>query len=206
MIPTNIERFEEDELYKQFLSENCPEAYIPMKQELKAVTLNLNRLKDNYFKLINSKFIKSFCSQYPTKCHWITINFDDKKVISILPDLANIFKRKILSKRCFNNLKYYFTLEQRGEKIGDYYGYHIHLLSQQIKKPKSHIIREFHNSLKQYVGSAQHIDCKLYKGPNFWQDKLDYLHGVKDDSDKQLKTLNDNSFRIKYNFDNIYFN
>lgn len=163
--------------------------------------------KEEYREIVKQKFIKEVCGldpASPSKCHWITINFEDKQVSP--NDIPILMKNKILCKRCCQDKKYYYSIEQRSEIINSYSGYHVHLLIAQLKKPKSHIIREFYQALKSYVGTKQHINVKLYKGSQFWTEKLDYLNGVKDDKEKELKTENDKHFRKKYNLKNLYTN
>lgn len=196
--------YNSDEEFHKFLLDNLPETNNLSLTEIESHLWR--RAREKYLTLVKQQFFMSFKTETPHKCHWITINFDDKKCENVISDLPTIFKRRIISKRCFSGLDYYFTVEQRSEIINEYKGYHIHLLVSKLPKAKGHIIREFYTALKDYVGTPQHIDYKLYKGKQFWNDKLDYLKGDKDDAAKDLKTLNDGHFRRRYNIDPIYFN
>lgn len=199
--------YDSDEEYQRFINENLPETNVlTTADRLEYLENKYKRLNKEYYNLMKNQFLLSFKTETPHKCHWITINFNDKNVNHIIKELPTLFKRKILTKRCFNGLKYFFTVEQRSEELNKYHGYHIHLLSEKIPKPKGHIIREFYNALKDYISDKAKIDYKFYKGPTFWKDKLDYLKGIKDDSAKDLKTYNDKLFRVAYEIDELYFN
>lgn len=159
-----------------------------------------NECKAKFFKEVMGFDLKT-----PQSCHWITFNFDDRKVKDIISSIPDIIKNKILIKRICLRKRYKFSIEQRSEDTGVFRGFHAHLLIEQLKgKAKSHIQREMYSSLKDYLGTKQHIDVRLYKGPQFWQEKTDYLKGTKDDDNKFHKTMVDKLMRNKYQLQEIY--
>lgn len=161
--------------------------------------------KKSYLKIMKQKFHKAMNPEVPNKCLFITFNFDDTKLtkfgVSNLPDLM---KTKILVKRCFQKRLYYYNIEQRSEINDVYSGFHIHLLIDRPKKAPSHLKRELFQTLKGYLGNPKHIDIRYYNGCDVFREKLQYLQGIKNDDSKFAKTINDQLFRKKFQFQKIY--
>jgi len=163
--------------------------------------------KKDYYEAIRNKFLKEVVKPLvPNKLCWITINFDDTKLGAAVQQIPSMINNKLLMRRYFQNKKYYFSVEQRGEQLGVFKGFHIHLLTECLRKSPSALIREFYSSFKDYVGTKQHIDVRKYTSCQVWRDKVLYLKGEKDDPDKALKTKNDHLMRKAYKFKELYTN
>lgn len=99
--------------------------------------------------------------------------------------------------------KIYYTFEQRGEDIDSLgSGIHSHMLFFSTNS-FGQVKRDLQNTCKSIVGNPMHVDVRLYTS-EMYEDKLDYLRGVKWDPDKESKIEMDKLFRIKNNLESIY--
>lgn len=162
--------------------------------------------KEEFYSAMKKQFLKKLNPQVPNKMLFITFNFSDKHINeaggpAFIPKLL---KEKILKKKCFQNKRYYFNVEQRSEEYPIYRGYHSHLLIEKPKKAPSHVERECFKALTPFCGNIKHVNVKFYNGCSTWRDKLQYLEGEKWDEKKKKKVDLDKYFRRKYNIRMLY--
>lgn len=131
---------------------------------------------------------------------------DKKKIfwITISPppdyDLTTfINKVKSLNPETYQDLKY--NIEQRGETVEELgKGFHLHMLCKQKKNQSQKNI--INNLSSKFKLSNSSIDVKLYP-VSYYNDKVDYLKGKKNDPDKDKKIRMDILFREKYSLNFI---
>lgn len=163
--------------------------------------------KDEFYSAMKKQFLKKLNPQVPNKMIFITFNYSDQLIDDaggpgIIPKLL---KEKILKKKCFQNKRYYFNVEQRSEEYPIFKGYHTHLLIEKPKnKPPSHLHRELFTAFKEFCGNRKHIDVRYYNGCSTWREKMLYLEGEKWDPEKSKKVAIDKIFRRKYNIRKMY--
>lgn len=139
---------------------------------------------------------------------WITINPPreaDADPISFLDRVCDLLPRRKWINQC------YYSIEQRStDPDGPYTGIHAHLLvvsecpGKTVKRPaQAH--REIYSwFVKMYPTLTKPaIDLKTYP-MDFFDDKMDYLNGLKDDTLKDPKIVRDRQFRSKYGFQPVY--
>lgn len=158
------------------------------------------RCCDGYLSLLNlykeiklDKDIGSPCHNY-----FITFNFKpDTSLNTIQKLISNVTRKKWMR-------NYYYNYEQRGESMSELgKGIHVHLIVKDLPKRMSEVCRECYNTVKNYVGNKKHVNIKLTKD-EFVQDKIDYIKGIKWDSEKDLKIKFDKIFREKNNLELYY--
>lgn len=92
---------------------------------------------------------------------------------------------------------YFYSIEQRGETeetMGN--GIHSHILVEWNKKDNKYIKQFLFESCKRIVGSNMPQILNIRRiTKNVFQDKLDYLNGIKWDTEKDLKIKYDIKFR-----------
>jgi len=92
---------------------------------------------------------------------------------------------------------YLYSIEQRGETeetMGD--GIHSHILLKWNKKDNKYIKQFLYESCKRIVGSNMPQILNVRRITNeVYQDKIDYLNGIKWDAEKDLKIKYDIKFR-----------
>lgn len=136
-------------------------------------------------------------SSSPSKGVFITVNFDDKKIV---PEKIPEYMDKVIKKKWI--VEYEYTIEQRNETEGNYAGFHVHcLLTGHAQKRKSEIVREFYSSLSKYLGSKQSIDVRPVSNP---QGVIKYMQGDKKDEWKHTKVVNDKKMREHFKFKELY--
>lgn len=136
------------------------------------------------------------------KYFFVTVNFDDKKV---LPLLQNHQLDTYITKKCQKSfiLDYIYCIEQRGIVPRFFNGYHTHILFQlSKKKSKGHIIRDFYSGFKSLVGSKESIDVRdvTYSV----KEHINYVHGIKKGVEKKKKSKCDISLRNTFILFNTY--
>jgi len=135
---------------------------------------------------------------------WITINPPkeaDEDPVSFLNRITDLLSRRKWIKQC------YYSIEQRSSVEGERYtGVHSHLLVvsecpvKTVKRPaQAH--REIYSwFLSKYPSiNKPAIDLKTFP-MSYYDDKLDYIKGLKDDPDKDSKIAQDVLFRSKFGF------
>lgn len=130
---------------------------------------------------------------------FVTINFKPESTVhSILAVMSKLAARSFVK-------RYAYNIEQRGETVEEMgKGIHSHfLIATDINQ--SHLEKYIFSSVRTMVGNKRHVDVRKYS-MSLWNDKLDYIKGLKWDSDKDLKIEVDNLFREKNNIDFFYTN
>lgn len=145
------------------------------------------------------KQLKSQIKEEP-EIYWITVNPKPEATLEIiLKSIQNFCNRKAV-------IDYHYTLEQRGEsehEIG--MGIHAHLLLKWHKGQNKYVKQFLIESCKRIVGNHSNNILNIRRiTSDIYQDKLDYLHGLKWDKDKDLKIKFDKLFREKNNILDIY--
>lgn len=124
------------------------------------------------------------------KIFWITVNPPpDYDVQSFIDKCCT------LNPNTYKDCKY--TIEQRGETIKELgKGVHLHMVCRQKKnQSKKNIINNFSSKFKL---SNSCVDVKIYP-ESMYNDKVNYLKGIKDDPEKDKKIEMDKLFHEKYN-------
>ncbi len=132
------------------------------------------------------------------KAYFITINPDPKhQDAHKLVTTNNLFFTKYCT-------KYMFNIEQRGtDKYSMGKGVHSHIVC--IPKSSNNFKRLIINNYKHLVGNTKAINIKTI--PQDWyQDKTDYIKGIKWDGDKQSKIDYDIQWRQSINLQNYISN
>lgn len=123
---------------------------------------------------------------------FVTVSFDDTKVTpeTLVKEISRRLARKWVH-------QYQFCIEQRGERIDDYHGYHTHILICSNVQSKSvvHIKREVASWFKSMISGPQYVDVKKVTQDN---GLVNYMTGIKQDPEKDKKVANDVAFRLKY--------
>jgi hypothetical protein len=145
------------------------------------------------------KMLRSLVKEEP-EIYWITVNpKPDVDLDIILKSIQNFCHRKAVR-------DYQFSIEQRGEteeEIGK--GIHSHILLKWERKQNKYIKQFLIESVKRLVGnySSSIINIRRITS-DIYQDKLDYLNGLKWDKEKDQKIKMDKLFREKNNILCIY--
>lgn len=145
------------------------------------------------------KALKSLVKEEP-EIYWITVNPKPEAELEIiLKCLQNFCSRKAVR-------DYHYSIEQRGEteqELGK--GIHSHLLVKWDRKQNKYVKQFLIESVKRIVGNHNNNILNIRRiTSNIYQDKLDYLNGLKWDKDKDLKIKFDKVFREKNNILCIY--
>lgn len=132
--------------------------------------------------------------------YWITVNPKPEAQLEIImKSIQNFCNRKAVR-------DYHYTVEQRGEselEIGK--GIHAHMLLKWDRKHNKYVKQFLIESCKRIVGNHNNNILNIRRiTPDIYQDKLDYLNGLKWDKDKDLKIKFDKIFREKNNILCIY--
>lgn len=178
------------------LLQQNPHRYIEVYEALDNETrAKLDPIHNSY-----EKWYQEYKKDDGTKFLFITLNFKPNMELETIKKLMdNIVAKKWVS-------RYYYSIEQRGntkETAGE--GLHVHLILTNVNKPMSQIHKETYNTVKNYVGNKLHVDVKTYP-TKFLDEKLQYIQGLKWDSDKKEKTEMDKYFRLKNNLEMMYTN
>lgn len=168
-----------------------------IRAEYRANTPSLNELDNFYYKLKNRfQELQDNKKQF----FFVTVNFDDTKVLDELKELKFTIKKRL--QRIYIK-DYIYCIEQRGESTDCIHGYHTHILFQTNKYKKlSEIIREFYQAFKNYVSDKQKVDVKV--ASHSFEPRLKYILGKKKDKEKLKKMEIDIIFRNQYNIDPHY--
>lgn len=139
---------------------------------------------------------------------WITVNPPpeaDHDPVSFFKHVVEVLSRRKWISRA------YFNIEQRSEELnGPYSGFHVHILVvsetplKGVKRPaQAH--RELYSwFLRLYPSmNKKALDLKTFP-MDYFDDKMDYLKGLKDDPDKTEKVLADRQMRLTYEFPEYY--
>lgn len=132
--------------------------------------------------------------------YFITVNpKPDITLDALLKHVHNFCSRKSVR-------DFYYSIEQRGETeetMGT--GIHSHILLKWNKKENKYIKQFLFESCKRIVGSniPQILNIRRIT-QNVYQDKLDYLNGIKWDSEKDLKIKYDIKYREKNKISPLY--
>ena len=139
---------------------------------------------------------------------WITINPPQQADVDpalFLERIQAVLPRRKWIKSC------HYSIEQRnGVENSPHYGIHAHLLvvsecpGNTVKRPaQAH--RELYSYFVKYYPDMKKpaIDLKTFP-MDYYQDKMDYLNGLKDDTLKDPKIVQDRVFRSKYGFEPFY--
>lgn len=132
--------------------------------------------------------------------YWITVNPKPEAPLEIImKSIQNFCNRKAVR-------DYHYSIEQRGEseqEIGK--GIHAHLLLKWDKKQNKYVKQFLIESCKRIVGNHSNNILNIRRiTPDIYQDKLDYLNGLKWDKEKDLKIEFDKIFRQRNNILCIY--
>lgn len=143
--------------------------------------------------------LKLWSTQDKGSIYWITINPPPNI------DIQGFINRvhQLRERSYLPNIKYSF--EQRGEQLDEVgTGVHVHILCDKKKgvAPKN-IINNLSSFLKNYISSSSSIDVKSYP-KSYYQDKVNYLSGKKQDPDKDKKIEMDKIFRERFKLNSIY--
>lgn len=151
-------------------------------------SLMLTRMKNL---LISARPVRLASLEY-----FVTISFDDSK---IEPEKIPKIMAKVIKKKWIK--EYLFCIEQRSEEKNVYHGFHVHMYVKSNKQiAPSDVVREVHNSVKNYVGGSNQIDVKKV---NSKQGVMNYMEGHKSEL-KMKKVENDSPMRKKFQFQKIY--
>lgn len=127
---------------------------------------------------------------------WITIN---PKPEVEFEEFKKMIMEKLVTRIFMKDATYVF--EQRAKKA-PYSGVHCHIMVDKIMSPKQMFDRLF-STIKNYVGNKKHLDLRVYPY-TMREDKLDYLKGLKWDSDKDECIEATKQWRQENNIDDIY--
>lgn len=134
--------------------------------------------------------------------YFITVNpKPDVKLDLFLKLLGNFVKRKPV-------VDYSYVIEQRGETEADAgVGFHAHLLVSWNRNMTKKVRQYAGETFKRVIGSNNNNIININKIPKeFWNDKLDYMNGLKWDEEKESKLKIDKIFREQNNILHIYKN
>lgn len=131
---------------------------------------------------------------------WITVNpKPDVDIQLVLKCILNFCKRKAVK-------DYHFSIEQRGEseeEIGK--GVHSHILVKWDRKQNKYVKQFLIESVKRLVGNYSNAILNIRRITfDIYQDKLDYLNGLKWDKEKDIKIHFDKIYRERNNILCIY--
>jgi len=134
--------------------------------------------------------------------YFITVNpKPDVKLDLFLKLLGNFVKRKPV-------VDYAYVIEQRGETedaAGE--GFHAHLLVSWNRNMTRKVRQYAGETFKRVIGANNNNIININKIPkDFWNDKLDYMNGLKWDAEKETKLKIDKIFREQNNILHIYKN
>lgn len=134
---------------------------------------------------------------------WLTICPEPKCSLPKFITAIDKFTRGVNLKSC----KYVY--EQRGENIQELgKGFHCHLLiMKQAKLAPSQFERHCKSAFKECVGCNKAIHIQYFPKDhpdNFWEEKIDYLHGKKWDKEKDAKIQMDILWREKHSLKSVY--
>lgn len=136
--------------------------------------------------------------------YWLTISFKDDINFN---DLFDFVKHKFVFYEYIENTNWALTFEQRSETKGEYFGIHMHCVfnrkSGHTNYRRSQLIRRIADNFKNYIAGTNFVDLKQYP-KRFYEDKIQYMLGNKNDPLKQPKSQNDLNFRQFYKIENIY--
>ncbi len=178
-----VERFGEEYYHKppfQWLPVDCAEIYQGnyLMYDLRRIRKNRDKRKGN------------------TAHVFITISFPDTK--GILGKHGKIGKKKWVSQN-----EYHYSIEQRGDTVETMgKGMHIHILIKDLRKRRSHIIRELAST---FNIKKNFIDVRQSNKAGLYEIRKNYIMGVKT-QDKMKKVAIDRIFRQKNNLRQYYTN
>lgn len=113
----------------------------------------------------------------------------------------DVFRKKV--EKCVKKVwvkNHWYAFEQRGTEVGQYGGYHTHMLLERGNIRPSHCKREL---ISTFAGITKQVDIKFI--PQVWgKDKLAYITGEKTGEGKAEKQIIDKAFRAAYKLEPLY--
>jgi len=160
------------------------------------LTVDINEFNEVFTRVMNEKkkHLRSLVKVEP-EIYWITVNpKPGVELPIIMKTVQNFCNRKAV-------IDYHYTYEQRGEseqELGK--GIHCHMLILWNKKQNKYLKQFLKESCGRIVGSTNNNILNIRRiTPDVYQDKLDYLNGLKWDKEKDEKIKMDKIFREKNN-------
>jgi len=159
-----------------------------------------NEYDDTEFNKASAEYIKSIREPAKVDYFFLTVNpKPDVKLDLFLKLLGNFVKRKPV-------VDFVYTIEQRGETESECgKGFHSHILLTWDSSMSSKVRQYSGETFKRIIGSNNNKIININRIPKeFYQDKLDYMNGLKWDSEKESKIKMDLIFREKNNILSLY--
>lgn len=145
------------------------------------------------------KKVRAKYQKKESRFFFITLNFKPESTI----DEIKLVMDKILNRKYFINFVYGYD-QRSGDMTTTGTGIHVHgVLKKEAGLKKNYIPKWLFNSCKNYMSDMSKIDVKIYDD-KFYQDKIDYVKGIKFNEDKLEVAAVTKVWRQQNNLQDIY--